>query len=454
VDVSLTDGWLPILLQVIAACVLIGAVGWRSRRWRLRLLPAAVAVGVALATLAYWFMGDQALSDDPAPIALWLWIAMTGLAVVAAVAGWRGESCWRRGASMVAIPLCVTCAALTVDAWTGYLPTVSSAWNRSTGAALQSQTDEAGAMAMRSRHQRPEHGVLVSVKTGNEASGFRHRDELVYLPPAWFAGDSAPALPAVIMAGGEFGHPADWPDAGGAQHTADDFAAANAGNAPVLVFVDTSGQFDNDTECVNGVRGNAADHITKDVMPYVVSHFGAGADAGRWGMVGWSSGGTCALTTALLHPESFSAFVDIDGELGPNAGSRKQTIARLFDGDAAAYAAFDPASVLARHGPYTGLAGWFAVSTPGPAVYHPTGSDAPSEQNPDDIDPEDHAAVAAYLCGLASSDGVPCAVVPHAGGHDFGSAATVFSAALPWLAGRLGTPTVPTVPLPGATPAF
>ena len=32
------------------------------------------------------------------------------------------------------------------------------------------------------------------------------------------------------------------------------------------VFVD-SGAFNNDTECVNRVRGNAADHLTKDVAP-------------------------------------------------------------------------------------------------------------------------------------------------------------------------------------------
>jgi S-formylglutathione hydrolase FrmB len=347
----------------------------------------------------------------------------------------------------------VACAALAVNAWTGYLPTVSSAWNRTTGAALPSQTDEAGAMDMRHRNVRPEKGVLVSVDIGDDASGFRHRGELVYLPPAWFAGESPPTLPAVIMAGGEFGHPADWPDAGEAQATADEFAAANGGNAPVLVFVDTSGQFNNDTECVNGVRGNAADHLIKDVVPYVTSHFGAGAGDGHWGMVGWSSGGTCALTMALLHPELFSAFVDIDGGLGPNAGSREQTIARLFGGDAAAYAAFDPTAVMTAHGRYTGLSGWFSVATTGQPVYHPAGSSPAPEESADDIDPEDHAAVAHHLCGLASSDGIPCAVVPHDGGHDFPSAAAVFSDALPWLASHLGTPTVPAVALPGATPA-
>jgi S-formylglutathione hydrolase FrmB len=204
---------------------------------------------------------------------------------------------------------------------------------------------------------------------------------------------------------------------------------------------------------VNGPRGNAADHLTKDVVPYLISHFDVSPDGAQWGIVGWSSGGTCALLTTVMHPEMFSAFVDIDGGLAPNAGSREQTVARLFGGDATAFEVFDPATVMATHGQYDGLAGWFAISTTGPTVYHPASADPPTGQNPDDLDPEDHAAVANYLCPLASSEGIPCAVVPVGGDHDFGSAAKVFTAALPWLAGRLGTPLVPAVPLPGAAPA-
>ncbi|WP_319452402.1 MULTISPECIES: alpha/beta hydrolase [unclassified Mycobacterium] len=452
-DVLLTHGWLPIVVQVVTAGVLVAAVGWRSRSWWLRWIPLSLAVGVALAGAAYWLVDYLALADDPAPVELWPWLAMTGVAAVVAIAGWRSARWWRRSVALVAIPMCAMCVALVVDAWTGYLPTVSSAWDRANGAALPTQTDEAGAMDMRRLHRRPAQGTLVSVRIGDDASGFRHRDELVYLPPAWFAGDTTPALPVIVMAGGEFGHPADWPTTGGAQRTADAFAAAHDGNAPVLVFTDTSGEFSNDTECVNGVRGNAADHITKDVVPYVIAHFGTSPDAAHWGIVGWSSGGTCALLTTVMHPELFSAFVDIDGGLGPNAGSKEQTVARLFGGDATAFAAFDPATVMTAHGPYTGPAGWFAVSGTGPVVHRPAGSSPPADQNPSDIDPEDHGAVANYLCALASSDGIQCAVVPQEGDHDFGSAARVFAAALPWLAGRLGTPAAPPIPLPGASTA-
>jgi S-formylglutathione hydrolase FrmB len=253
------------------------------------------------------------------------------------------------------------------------------------------------------------------------------------------------------MVGGEFGYPTDWPTSGGAKRTADGFASAQHGNAPILVFSDTSGEFTNDTECVNGIRGNAADHLTKDIVPFVISNFGASADFTHWGIVGFSTGGTCALLTTAMHPDLFSTFVDIDGYARPNAGSREQTIARLYGGDAAAYSAFDPATVMTSHGEYTGIAGWFGVSGSAPTTYRAAGSTAPSTAvDPDSIDAGDHGDVANGLCSLASSVGIECAVKGQDGGHDWATAASVFAAALPWLAGRLGTPTVAATPLPGA----
>ena len=111
--------------------------------------------------------------------------------------------------------------------------------------------------------------------------------------------------------------------AGNAVNTVDDFAAAHGGNAPVLVFVDSGGGFNNDTECVNGTRGNAADHLT---------NFGVSPDRANWGVVGWSMGGTCAVDLTVMHPDMFSAFEDIAGDLGPNSGTKAQTIASLFGG--------------------------------------------------------------------------------------------------------------------------
>jgi S-formylglutathione hydrolase FrmB len=225
----------------------------------------------------------------------------------------------------------------------------------------------------------------------------------------------------------------------------------------VLVFVDPTGTFDNDTECVNGSRGNAADHLTKDVKPFMVSNFGVSADRANWGVAGWSMGGTCAVDLAVMHPEMFSAFVDIAGDRGPTIGAKDQTIARLFGGDTAAWAAFDPATVIARHGHYSGLSGWFDVpASSGPRNVAQEANPTPSTADVDPAaNPEGQDAAANSLCALGTANGITCAVVTQPGKHDWPFAAQAFAASLPWLAATLGTPGTEPVGLPqrgGAAP--
>jgi S-formylglutathione hydrolase FrmB len=440
-------GWVPIGLQALTAIVLALAVGWRSRRWRAVWLPVALAVGGVAAYAAHWYVVDRGLSEEPAPPVLWVWIALTGMAAAVLVLGWRSARRWRRGATLLAVPLCLLSAALALNLWVGYFPTVRAAWNQLTSGPLPDQTDQATVTAMAGRGTRPPHGSVVPVAIPSDASHFRHRGELVYLPPAWFGSYPPPKLPTVMMIGGQFNTPADWARAGNAVRTIDDFAAAHNGNAPVLVFVDSGGAFNNDTECVNGIRGNAADHLTKDVVPFMLSRFGVSPEQARWGIAGWSMGGTCAVDLTVMHPELFSAFVDVAGDFYPNAGNKAQTIARLFGGNAAAWAEFDPTTVITRHGPYTGISGWFAISSQGPPSRRDVAiADAAAN-------PNNQTAAANALCALGRANGIDCAIVPQPGKHDWPFADQAFAAALPWLAGRLGTPGVPRIPLPGTSPA-
>ncbi|UXA15464.1 esterase family protein [Mycobacterium sp. SMC-8] len=427
-------GWLPVAVQTLTLVAVITAVGWRSRRWRMVWVPWSALIGAVLAFAVYCYIRSAGVADDtnPAPRTFWVWIALSGFTFGVLVAGWRGAGWWRRGAAALALPLCVLSTALVLNLWVGYFPTVQTAWNQLTAEPLPDQTDQVTVAAMASRHHVPIKGSVVAVDIPGSASAFKHRQEFVYLPPAWFATDPAPALPPVMMIGGEFNTPADWMRAGGAVKTLDDFAAAHGGDAPVVVFVDPGGTFNNDTECVNGTRGNAADHLVGDVVPYVKSRFGVGAN---WGVVGWSMGGTCAVDLAVMHPDVFGTFVDIAGDAAPNAGTQAETIDRLFGGDAAAYAEFDPAAVITRHGPYRGVAGWFDVND----AVGVAGDPKPNAQ----------AVAANSLCALGHSAGIGCAVVSQPGNHDWPFASTAFTAALPWLAGRIGTPSAPQVDLPG-----
>lgn len=210
--------------------VLLAAIGWRTRRWRLLWLPVAAAIGIALAATVHGIISSQGLADDPAPKLLWVWLAVTGIAGVVFVVGWPGARWWRRTVSLVGVPLSLLCAALALNLWVGYFPTVQTAWNQVTAGPLPDQTDQATVVAMVTKHEIPTRGVVVPVDIGSATSGFKHRGELVYLPPAWFATNRAPHLPTLMMIGGEFNTPGDWLRAGNAIKSVDDFAAANGGN--------------------------------------------------------------------------------------------------------------------------------------------------------------------------------------------------------------------------------
>ncbi len=447
---SLLHGWLPPAVQVWALLAVITAIEWRKQRWLQRVLPAALIAAAAVTAVAHSYITSLGVAGDPAPTTLWLWIAMSGLAAAVLLLGWPGTRWWRRGLAVLSIPLCMSSATLALNHWVGYFPTVLAAWNQLTSGPLPDQIDRLRVTEMQVAGTKPIKGVVVPVNINSDASHFPHRQELVYLPPAWFASNPPPRLPTVMMISSAFNTPADWLRAGNAFDTIDDFAARHHGFAPALVFVDATGSFDNDTECVNGSRGNAADHLTKDVAPFMVSNFGVSADRANWGVAGWSMGGTCAVDLTVMHPDMFAAFVDIAGDRSPNVGTTDQTVARLFGGDAAAWAAFDPVTVMNRHGHYAGVAGWFDVpATSDPRNVAEEANSALSAASTDPAaNPESQDAAANSLCAVATANGITCAVVTQPGKHDWPFAAQAFAASLPWLAAALGTPHTEPVQLP------
>lgn len=451
-EISLTSGFLPFAFQAVAAVLLVLlVVGRRSRRWWVRWVPISMLIGLALISLIWWYADQQGWMDRSLPLSVWLWIGTAGLAAALTGLGWR-EIDWRqRTAGLLAGAMAVLCAASALNQWTEYLPTVNAAAARLSGAGPDGAINLDQAIELKQAGTRPDRGTLVEITIPATASGFDHRAEFVYLPPSWYDHHSAP-LPVVVMVHAEFGGPDDWPVSAGAVETLNNFAAAHGGNAPVVVFVDVAGTFSNDTECVNGRRGMAADHITKDVVPFMISHFGVSQDSAQWAVAGWSSGGTCALLLTTKYPQLFKTFVDIDGQRGPYAGNREQTITRLFDGDEQAWAQFDPRSLMTLQ-PMDGVAGWFATSMDTPWVYRAPATPGTTADPPaidDDENVLNPGATANYLCELGSNHGMECAVVSTPGSHSYKNADDNFAKALPWLAGRLNTPGVSAIPLSAA----
>ena len=160
-------------------------------------------------------------------------------------------------------------------------------------------------------------------------------------------------------------------------------------------------------------------------------------------------GGTCAIDLTVMHPDLFSTFEDIAGDHGPTAGTKDQTISRLYGGDAPKWDEFDPRTVMQRHGPYQGVAGWME-DTVKPAnaddVMKNAGRSRPHADTPigmgghDEFRDSDEAGAADDLCAAATAVDISCSVHRIVSFHTWQFAERGFSDALPWLAARIHTP--------------
>ncbi|WP_460722708.1 alpha/beta hydrolase [Nocardia heshunensis] len=454
--VSLLHGWLPQVITFAAVFLLIVAFARFTRRWWLLWVPLCIVFALGVVWASWEYTNNEGLASDPAPALLWVAVGLAGAVLAAAVLGIRTGSWWQRIAAIIAVPLALLNVGVVLNQWVGYYPTANAAWAALTAEPLPHQTDLDALASLRNTN--PDVGRIVPVDIPESGSHFNHRTEYVYLPPAWFQGDKPPTLPVIMMIGGEFNTPADWVNSGQIMNSVDSFATSNNGQTPILVFVDSGGAFNNDTECVNGPRGDAADHLTKDVPDYVESTFGASADPAKWGIVGWSMGGTCAVDLATMHPELFGTFVDIAGDIAPTAGTKEQTVKRLFGGSEQAWADFDPTTVMQKHGNYSDTVGLFDDLTP-PARQREMANDpkikARMQQmmgNPNDetagmgghdgVYDTGEVGAAEALCAEGQKVNINCTVHTTEGGHTWQFAAAAFTSSFPWMTERLGLPLV------------
>ena len=122
-------GWIPVTVQVLAAAALIAAIGWRTRRWRLRVaaVAAALSVSALAAGGATGTSPPTGCRTNPAPhTAVGLDRVDRGRRGVL-VLGWRGRRRWRRGVVGCWRCRCACSApALAFNLWVGYFPTVQT----------------------------------------------------------------------------------------------------------------------------------------------------------------------------------------------------------------------------------------------------------------------------------------------------------------------------------------
>ncbi len=400
--------------------LMLGTVLVRARSGT-RLLPVRVVmwslVGTAGSALVLHGSGLV-----PFGIPLWFYalalLPFVGPAV--AMVGWRSLAVSGRTIALVCLPLGLLAAGAVANQHYQYWPTVGSLLGHdhvdplvSATVAVEPETDPlvgAGTTPASTVGAAPNRGWLTDVKIPGTRSGFSGRTARVWLPPDYFTRPEV-ARSAVIVIGGTPSWPSDWTRAAHIDRTAD-AVVAQTGGAPILVMVDANGTPFGDTECVDGPRGNAETYLVDDVRDYVVDHFDAAPAASKWGILGYSEGGTCALTLALRHPDRFAAFVDLAGDLRPSVGSRSRTVGSLYGGNDAQWTAHDPLTLLGERS--FSLAGWFEVGR------------------------DDRGHDPTPVVDAARRAGVAVESHTTGGGHDFGFVSRALTEALPWLAGVLG----------------
>jgi len=421
VNVSIVSGWLPLLVQCLAVVSLVASVDWRHGGWR-RQLGVGVPVAAVTAGLAALVLTLGSLVPDDFPKTAYLWGFAFALTVAAAVLGWSNAGGWRRVVAVVSIVLTLIVTLGTVNRQSDSFPTLGRLLTADpehvVGSPQLRQMREQAALT----GQLPGQGVVITVTIPATVSRFATRPAYVYLPPAWFA-KVTPSLPTLILLPGEPGSASDWSGDGDADNTADAFAAAHHGVAPIIVMPDPNGLRTVDSECVNSGFGNAETYLVDDVPAFARSQYRASRAPDSLAIGGLSAGGTCAIMLALRHPTVFPTFASYSGFASPQyqETSRSQTIDTLFGGSEQSFAAHDPVEILGA-GHFEGLAGWFEVGA-------------------DDAQP---LAAAHRLQPAALKAGIATCIVVRPGGHDFDLWSQALADSFPWLAWRLGLTPRPT----------
>ena len=97
-------------------------------------------------------------------------------------------------------------------------------------------------------------------------------------------------------------------------------AAAQAGTmAESIIVAPNIGLGNVDTECVNGPAGQpqVETFIATDVRDWLLKNFRVTSDRSGWATYGYSGGGYCASMFTMLHPQQYSAAINMAGYTRP-----------------------------------------------------------------------------------------------------------------------------------------
>jgi S-formylglutathione hydrolase FrmB len=428
--------WVPV--GVAAACLVASTAGRTARWWRTWGAGLLLATTIVVAVARWWIRHSGLVLDKyPSQFVVFAWFAV--LAIGIAITGWWSGPAAVRAVRVLAAPTSVLAAFLLINSYYGYWPTVATLLNKPVTGQVSKQafsrilhsatpptraiSHELAGAHLRTGLALPARGgpAIGQVPAGRYGPvdipgtgvGFAAAQAYLWLPPDF---DIVPHanLSVMVMLPGWPGNAQDWTRAGGVTELANRWARAHGGHAPVMVFIDENGAKGHDTECVNSIEGRAESYLVRSVPLFLIQTLGITPDPSRWALVGYSEGGTCAITLALRHPGLYGRFVDIAGDLAPNYwGGPASTLRTLFAGSMTGEELHTPVWLLQRHR-YPGMVGWLAASN-SDAVRH----------------------YADQLAVEAAGAGVEVQTFNSAGGHTWTYARQAFARIYPDLVGEL-----------------
>ncbi|MER8183169.1 alpha/beta hydrolase-fold protein [Kitasatospora sp. NPDC094015] len=263
-------------------------------------------------------------------------------------------------------------------------------------------------------------GKVESIRVNGPASGLSDQ-VFVYLPPEYFAPEYAKMrFPAVLAIGGFPGTSLHLLDGLRLPQTVTELHKANQVTPTVVVMARPTVAPPRNTECVDVPGGPLTETwFAKDLPNAVRSAYRVRDSETSWGLLGYSTGGSCALRLALRFPDRFTAAAALHADYQvPNDSF---TGGDLFHGDTALANQSDLLWRLRNlPAPRSSL---LVVSTRTEENFKAT---------------EDFLAVAQQVAEAHPEFKVDSTFLDD-GGHNFDSWQRELPAALKWLGDRLGT---------------
>jgi enterochelin esterase-like enzyme len=254
-----------------------------------------------------------------------------------------GPRAWQRVSGRTALVLtCQASAVLLVGLLVNRQYVFYTSWSELLGQPALTSTastvpihrvDRVYAHQLRGAFHRGQ-GMVIPWVIPGRSSGLPALPALVYLPAAYGNPASRSTLfPVVEMLDGVPGTPQTWLGPLRLKRILDARIASGQSLPFIAVMPTQNVELPRDTQCVNVVGGPKVDtYLTEDVHRSVIAGLRVARDRSGWALMGYSTGGYCAVNLAMRHPDLFSAAVSLSGYSGP---ASDPSVGNLFGGSTA-----------------------------------------------------------------------------------------------------------------------